>query len=55
MKRSSPTLVGAYAYLQPVIAILVATFFFDEHLALKHVFGGLLIFVGIHLVSRYRA
>jgi drug/metabolite transporter (DMT)-like permease len=54
MKRSSPTLVGAYAYLQPVIAILVATFFFGEQLDITHLIGGLLIFSGIYLVSKYR-
>lgn len=54
MKRSSPTLVGAYAYLQPVIAILVAVFFFDEKLNLTHLVGGGLIFIGIYLVSRFR-
>jgi drug/metabolite transporter (DMT)-like permease len=54
MKRSSPTLVGAYAYLQPVVAILVATLFFEEELDIIHVIGGILIFSGIYLVSKYR-
>ena len=54
MKRSSPTLVAAYAYLQPVVAILVASLFFSEKLSLMHLIGGALIFVGIYLVSKFR-
>lgn len=54
MKRSSPTLVATYAYLQPVIAILVASLFFSEKLSLMHLIGGALIFIGIYLVSRFR-
>ena len=55
MRRSSPTLVGAYAYLQPVVAVTVAVLFFDEQLNWTHILGGTLIFLGIYLVSRYRS
>ncbi len=54
MKKSSPTLVAAYAYLQPVVAILTASLFFDEQLAITHFVGGALIFTGIYMVSRFR-
>jgi drug/metabolite transporter (DMT)-like permease len=54
MRRSSPTLVSAYAYLQPVVAISVAVLFFGEQLNWTHILGGSLIFLGIYLVSRYR-
>jgi drug/metabolite transporter (DMT)-like permease len=54
MKKSSPTLVAAYAYLQPIVAILTASLFFDEKLSIMHLLGGALIFSGIYLVSRFR-
>lgn len=54
MRRSSPTLVGAYACLQPVVAVSVAVVFFEEQLDWSHFLGGTLIFAGIYLVSKYR-
>jgi drug/metabolite transporter (DMT)-like permease len=52
MRLVSPTLVGIYAYLQPVFATSVAVFFFNESLEWIHIVSALLIFSGIYLVGK---
>ena len=43
---------GAYIYLQPIFATIVAVFFLGEHLTMQKIFSALLIFTGVYLVNR---
>ncbi len=43
---------GSYIYTQPVFAALVAVFFLGEEMTLEKGLAGLLIFLGVFLVSR---
>lgn len=54
MKRVSPSTVGAYIYVQPVFATLIASIFFGEVLTLKHLVAALLVFIGVWLVVSRR-
>ncbi len=51
MQTVSPTLVGIYVYLQPLLATLVALLMGKDVLAWPKVVAGLLIFAGVWLVS----
>lgn len=42
---------STYIYLQPLLASLIAIFFFDASLELVKVLAGVLIFIGVYLVS----
>ncbi|HEX6191489.1 MAG TPA: DMT family transporter [Chitinophagaceae bacterium] len=42
---------GSYIYTQPVFASLIAMIFLDEHFTIEKVAAGLLIFLGVFLVS----
>lgn len=48
----SPSTAGAYIYLQPVFAALIAVFFYDEHLTPVKILASVLIFAGVYLVSK---
>lgn len=52
MKKVNPSTVGAYIYVQPVFATLIAALFFDEILTLKHLIAVVLVFGGVWLVIR---
>ncbi len=43
---------GSYIYTQPVFAALVAVFFLGEEMTFEKGLAGLLIFLGVFLVSR---
>jgi drug/metabolite transporter (DMT)-like permease len=43
---------GAYIYLQPIFATIVAIIFLGEHLSMAKIFSALLIFAGVYLVNR---
>lgn len=43
---------GAYIYLQPIFATIVAVVFLGEHLTIMKVLSALLIFIGVFLVQR---
>ncbi|HEX7844197.1 MAG TPA: DMT family transporter [Chitinophagaceae bacterium] len=43
---------GAYIYTQPVFATVIATIFLKEQFSLAKMIAGLLIFIGVFLVSR---
>ncbi len=43
---------GAYIYLQPIFATIVAVIFLGEHLTARKIFSALLIFAGVYLVNR---
>lgn len=52
MKKVNPSTVGAYIYVQPVFATLIASIFYDEILTLKHLLAASLVFFGVWLVTK---
>jgi drug/metabolite transporter (DMT)-like permease len=52
LRYANPSLVGAYIYLQPVMAILIAVAVGKDVFTLQKAFYALLIFAGVYLVSR---
>ncbi|WP_018478933.1 DMT family transporter [Pontibacter roseus] len=52
LRYANPSLVGAYIYLQPVMAILIAVGVGKDVFTLQKAFYALLIFAGVYLVSR---
>lgn len=52
VKVLSPSRTGAYIYLQPVFAALIAMTFFSEHLGWIKICSALMIFAGVYLVER---
>ncbi len=51
MKQLSPTVIGSYIYLQPLLASLIAILFFGETMTWVKAIAGVLIFSGVYLVS----
>jgi drug/metabolite transporter (DMT)-like permease len=51
----SPSVAGAYIYLQPLFASLIAILFLRESLDWFKILAGLLIFTGVYLVGRKKA
>jgi drug/metabolite transporter (DMT)-like permease len=54
LRYANPSLVGAYIYLQPLMAIVVAIGFGKDVFTLQKGIYALLIFAGVYLVSRTR-
>lgn len=52
LRYANPSLVGAYIYLQPVLAIIIAIGFGSDVFTLQKAFFALMIFAGVYLVSR---
>ncbi|RTQ46290.1 DMT family transporter [Hymenobacter gummosus] len=52
LKYASPTLLGVYIYLQPILAVLIAVGLGRDVLTWPRVGQGLLIFLGVWLVSQ---
>jgi len=52
LRYANPSLVGAYIYLQPVLAILIAVGFGRDVFTLQKGLYALLIFAGVYMVSR---
>jgi drug/metabolite transporter (DMT)-like permease len=52
LRYANPSLVGAYIYLQPVLAIAVAIGFGKDVFTIEKGIYALLIFAGVYLVSR---
>ncbi|MBC5994995.1 DMT family transporter [Pontibacter cellulosilyticus] len=52
LRYANPSLVGAYIYLQPVMAILTAVGLGKDVFTLEKALYALLIFAGVYLVSR---
>lgn len=48
----NPSIVGAYIYLQPIIASIFALSFGQDQLSFEKICFGILIFVGVFLVSK---
>ena len=54
LRYANPSLVGAYIYLQPVLAIIIATGFGKDEFTIQKSLYAFLIFAGVYLVSRTR-
>lgn len=54
LRYANPSLVGAYIYLQPVLAILVAVWAGKDIFTVQKALFALLIFAGVYLVSHTR-
>ncbi|MBB6612510.1 DMT family transporter [Pontibacter sp. Tf4] len=54
LRYANPSLVGAYIYLQPLMAIVIAIGFGKDVFTLQKGIYALLIFAGVYLVSRTR-
>ena len=52
MKKVNPSTVGAYIYVQPVFAVLIASLFYGETLTLIHLVAAVLVFIGVGLITR---
>lgn len=52
LRFATPSLLGVYIYLQPVLAILIAVFLGQDIFTLEKGLYALLIFIGVFLVSR---
>ncbi len=54
LKTVNPSVVSIYIYLQPLLATTIALIFAKDNLVAVKVFSGILIFVGVYLVSSQR-
>ncbi len=52
MQELSPTVIGAYIYMQPFLAALIAILFFGEEMNWVKVVAGVFIFSGVYLVGK---
>jgi drug/metabolite transporter (DMT)-like permease len=55
LNRESPTKVGTYAYVNPVVAVLLGYFLGDEGLGLRIILGTLLVLVSVVVIATTRA
>ena len=51
LKKLSPTIVSIYIYLQPILAAIFAIFWGVDSLDNKKIIAGVLVFLGVYLVS----
>lgn len=51
LRHANSSLVGAYIYLQPILASVIAILFGKDELTWQKILFGLLIFLGVYLVS----
>ncbi len=54
MQKVSPSTVGAYIYVQPVFATIIAIIFLDEQLRPSHLIASALVFIGVAMVIKGR-
>lgn len=53
LRALNPSVVSIYIYLQPFLATLIAVFYYhNDELDMRKVFSGLLIIIGVYLVSQ---
>ena len=52
MSQVSAAVTSSFMFAEPLITVLVATAFIEEEITLSLIAGGLLIFMGVYLVSR---
>jgi drug/metabolite transporter (DMT)-like permease len=55
LHHESPTRVGTYAYVNPVVAVLIGYFFAGEPLGLRTILGTLLILISVIAITIKRA
>ncbi len=55
LHHESPTKVGTYAYVNPVIAVLLGYFFAGETLDLRTILGTLLVLISVVVITTTRA
>ena len=53
--RESPTKVGTYAYVNPVVAVLLGYFLAGEALHLRTILGTLFVLVSVVVITTTRA
>jgi drug/metabolite transporter (DMT)-like permease len=53
--HESPTKVGTYAYVNPVVAVLVGYFFGGEELGVRTIVGTVLVLVSVVVITTTRA
>jgi drug/metabolite transporter (DMT)-like permease len=53
--RESPTRVGTYAYVNPVVAVLLGYFLGGEALGLRTVLGTLFVLISVVVITTTRA
>jgi drug/metabolite transporter (DMT)-like permease len=53
--RESPTKVGTYAYVNPVVAVLLGYFLAGEELGLRTILGTLLVLISVVVITMTRA
>ena len=54
LRKVKAATVGFYIYLQPLLATMLSVLFDMEELSLAKVFSGILIFLGVYLVSDFK-
>ena len=52
--HESPTKVGTYAYVNPVVAVLVGYFFGGEELGVRTIAGTVLVLVSVVVITTTR-
>jgi drug/metabolite transporter (DMT)-like permease len=52
IKKLSASTAGAYIYLQPVFAVIIATLFLKESLQAYKIIAGLIIFTGVYFANK---
>ncbi len=55
LHHESPTKVGTYAYVNPVVAVLIGYFFAGETLCARTILGTLLVLISVILITTTRA
>jgi len=55
LKRTKPSVVVVYIYLQPLVATFLSTMLLGEALTVRLMVSALLVFAGVYLVGRARA
>jgi drug/metabolite transporter (DMT)-like permease len=55
LHRESPTKVGTYAYVNPVVAVILGYFFAGERLDRRTVLGTLCVLISVVLITTMRA
>ena len=53
--HESPTKVGTYAYVNPVVAVLIGYFFAGESLGLRTILGTLLVLISVIVITTARS
>jgi drug/metabolite transporter (DMT)-like permease len=52
LQHLSPEINSIYAYINPIVAVLLGTIIFDESLTKSIVFGGIITLAGLYLVNQ---